>query len=129
MEATFGHKPSIVYRDDISDIHNEVGWTDAEGVEHRYDHTIRVVFREPFANIPPVEKILEQEKDPDKAEMIWTREWDRIVDSPEYTAAREAYESAAILYVNQEDEYPLETLKGSLMDWRDEEELWMRFND
>lgn len=89
--------------DDISDIHQEI-----EG----YTHCIRVVFDSPLSVFEGDIEDLDED------------EWFAWQETPEYEAARLQYQEEAVAELF--DGRPPDDL---FFDWRDEEELWLRYND
>jgi len=116
MNVAYRKDPRIVSHDDAAAIHQEVGYIDpATGIEVPYDHCIRVSFAEPFAayKVPG--------DDPAAAEGLALEMYEQRAD--EYEAAKVAYEAFAVT------ELGIELKEPYTFDWRDEQELWIRYND
>lgn len=116
-KVTFNKSPRIEPGwDDAGAIHREVGYTDpVTGEERAYAHCIRVNFVEPFA------KYDIDYDDPAAVEGLALEMYEQRAD--EYEEAQERYEEAAM------DELNLNEIQDELlMDWRDEQELWIRYN-
>ena len=113
--------PKIISYDEIRRYQQEVAVLDtATGESKAYDHCIQVIFDKPFASyICPAES--PELEEGLALEMYETR-------ATEYEAAKAVYEAAAIAELTAVYGLRMPRPQPMVYDWRDEAELWLRFN-
>ena len=88
--------------------------------DSEHDYCLQVVFDQPFAQLP--DALSDAPADSDE----WSKAYEAMAASPEYEAAQQAYQAAALTTLIQK--YGLRMPRAIEWDWRDERTVRIQMN-